>query len=107
MGSNPFGATNFMEENIIGGRNKCEYCGEMVNNAAYHEAIQCLKRPTVGELSPEESERISKSYRASGYVVCEVCGKPYSSHKLYIPSGKTNHEMPWLNELCNGDLVKL
>lgn len=61
----------------------------------------------VDELSPEENERIEKSYRAGGDVICEICGKSYYAHKQYIPSGKTNDGMPWLNELCNGDLVKL
>ncbi len=58
-------------------------------------------------LTPEEEARIDKFYRASGYVVCETCGKIYFEHNAYIPSGKTNDGVPWLIEICNGDLVKL
>ena len=55
--SNRFMGTNFMEEELIGGRGKCEYCGEIVNNVSYHEAIECLKRPLIsGELIPEKIE---------------------------------------------------
>jgi len=59
------------------------------------------------ELTPEEDERILKSYRTSGDCVCETCGKIYYKHKAYLPSGKTNDGVPWLYELCNGNLVKL
>lgn len=58
-------------------------------------------------LSPEEDERMMKSYRASGYVLCQICGKCYYDHRAYLPSGKTNQGVPWLVEICNGDLVKL
>ena len=58
------------------------------------------------ELTPEEEDRIMKSYRAGGDVVCEVCGKVYYDHPEYKPSAKTCGYV-WLNEICNGDLVKL
>jgi hypothetical protein len=58
-------------------------------------------------LTKDEEERILRSYRAGGDVVCESCGKTYYQHKEYKPSGKTNDGVPWLSELCNGDLVKL
>lgn len=58
-------------------------------------------------LTKEEEERILNSYHAGGGVLCETCGKMYNRHKEYMPSGKTNDGVPWLNELCNGDLVKL
>ncbi len=59
------------------------------------------------DLTPEEEARIEKSYRACGDCVCEICGKLYYDHKQYKPSGKTNDGQPWLQELCNGQLVKL
>lgn len=58
-------------------------------------------------LTKDEEERILRSYRAGGDVVCDVCGRKYYDHKEYEPSGKTNDGVPWLSELCNGDLVKL
>jgi len=58
-------------------------------------------------LTKEEEDRMSKSFRASGYVTCDICGKIYYDHPAYIPSGKTNNGIPWLNELCDGKLVKL
>ena len=61
----------------------------------------------IGELTPEEDFRILNSYRACGECICEICGKLFYDHKPYLPSGKTNDGYPWLNELCNGDLVKL
>jgi hypothetical protein len=30
---------------LIGGRGKCQYCGEEVSNVAYHEARVCSARP--------------------------------------------------------------
>jgi hypothetical protein len=58
-------------------------------------------------LTVEEEHRILHSYRSSGELVCEMCKKTYYKHKEYKPSGKTNDGVPWLRELCNGDLVKL
>ena len=57
-------------------------------------------------LTPEEDARIFKAYRASGDIICEICGKTYYQHPMYEPSAKTCGH-PWLHELCNGDLVKL
>ena len=59
------------------------------------------------EFTLEEENRIDKFYRACGDCVCDVCGKKYYDHQSYKPSGKTNNDVPWLHELCNGDLVKL
>lgn len=59
------------------------------------------------ELTEEEEKRIIDCYHACGDCICDVCGKKYNRHPLYKPSGKTNRGQPWLNELCNGDLVKL
>ena len=58
-------------------------------------------------LTNEEDQRMIQSYRAGGDVLCKQCGKKYYDHPPYMPSGKTNNGMPWLNELCNGKLVKL
>jgi hypothetical protein len=58
-------------------------------------------------LTKDEEQRILGSYRAAGDCICEVCGKIYYRHKQYKPSGKTNNGVPWLVEICNGDLVKL
>jgi hypothetical protein len=59
------------------------------------------------KLTDEEEARIFKSYRAGGDVVCPTCGKTYYKHPQYLPSGKTNDGVPWLVEICNGNLVKL
>lgn len=59
------------------------------------------------ELTNEEEIRMIGFYRVSGDCVCSQCGKLYYDHKPYKPSGKMNRGIPWLNELCNGDLVKL
>jgi len=61
----------------------------------------------MNELTEEQENRINNSYRASGECICDICGKTYYKHKQYAPSGLTNDGVPWLNELCNGDLVKL
>ena len=31
--------------NVMGGRGVCRYCGEVVNNVAYHESNACNRRP--------------------------------------------------------------
>ena len=61
----------------------------------------------MNELTEEQEKRIENSYRASGECICDICGKTYYQHKEYASSGLTNDGVPWLNELCNGDLVKL
>lgn len=43
--------------------------------------------------------------RASGACICPVCGKEYRQHPLGGPVGWQDEQ--FLNELCNGDLVKL
>ena len=45
-------------------------------------------------------------YRASGDCICKQCGKKFYDH----PLDKENTDWdgnPFLNILCNGDLVKL
>ena len=45
-------------------------------------------------------------YRASGQVECGVCGKTYQRHP--VERTLVDHEgRPFINRLCNGDLVKL
>ncbi len=44
--------------------------------------------------------------RAGGDVPCETCQKPYRSHKLDRSILNQQGE-PYINRLCNGDLVKL
>ena len=34
--------------NVMGGRGVCRYCGEAVNNVAYHESNACKRRPNNG-----------------------------------------------------------
>lgn len=58
------------------------------------------------ELTPEEDARIVDSYRASGDLICDKCGRTYYRHPGWKPSAKTCGYV-WLHELCNGDLVKL
>lgn len=45
-------------------------------------------------------EIIPPWYRTSGQLICEKCGKEYYDHPEY-------EDYKWLNQLCNGDLVKL
>ena len=69
----------------------------------WHEREKLAKEA----LTEAESTRIYNSYRAGGDVICEICGQTYYNHPEYLPSAKTNDGVPWLNELCNGELVKL
>lgn len=48
---------------------------------------------------------VPHSYRASGGCVCK-CGKRYDHHPMAKEHLDFNGE-PFLNRLCNGDLVKL
>lgn len=54
---------------------------------------------TSGQDSPPEFRR------ASGSVICSSCGKEYRDH----PNSEHRdwNDDPFLNMLCNGDLVKL
>lgn len=75
----------------------------MKNYLLWKDREELAKQP----VTPEEEERMINAERASGHCVCDLCGKKYFDHPQYLPSGKTNHGDPWLNELCNGDLVHL
>jgi hypothetical protein len=44
--------------------------------------------------------------RASGDMLCETCRKPYHAHRL-DRSVLDQDQRPFVNRLCNGDLVKL
>jgi hypothetical protein len=44
--------------------------------------------------------------RASGDVICEVCGKPYRKHPFDMEIIGWQDE-PFLNVLCDGTRVKL
>ena len=70
---------------------------------------QCdyIRHNPIEELTEEQDNKILNSYRANGECICNICGKTYHQHKQYEPSGLTNNGISWLNELCNGDLVKL
>lgn len=83
---------------------KCPVCG---HSESLHLTWEEQQKLAEEELTEEESERLRASYRASGDVICETCGQKYYQHPPYIPSGKTNQGVPWLRELCNGNLVKL
>lgn len=43
--------------------------------------------------------------RTSGSVICEACGKEYRRHPH--SEHRDFDDNPFLNRLCNGDLVKL
>lgn len=45
-------------------------------------------------------------YRASGDCICKQCGKKFYDHPMAKEIKGYNGE-PFLNRLCNGDLVKL
>ncbi len=54
----------------------------------------------------EKESKLDKAYRANGEIVCKKCNKIYYEHPLcydYVD----NYGDPYLNILCNGDLVKL
>lgn len=56
-------------------------------------------------MNDKESE-LDKAYRTNGEIVCKKCCKTYYEHPLcykYVDS----YGDPYLNILCNGDLVKL
>jgi len=62
----------------------------------------------MNELTEEQENKINNSYRASGNCICDICSKKYYDHKDYEPSKLTHWQGEcWLQELCNGDLVKL
>ena len=55
------------------------------------------------DLSSEEIDKLA--YRASHYKVCGECGKTYIQHPFL---NKLDHnDEPYLNVICNGDIVKL
>jgi len=45
-------------------------------------------------------------YRASGLCVCNVCNKLYYDHP-YANEARDQEGAPYLNVLCDGDIVKL
>ncbi len=55
---------------------------------------------TVGYKAPPEFRR------AGGGVICESCGKEYRDHPHSLAVLDWNGD-PFLQVLCNGDLVKL
>lgn len=55
---------------------------------------------TSGQKNPPEFRR------TSGSAVCQKCGKEYRRHPLSADHLDYNGD-PFLNVLCNGDLVKL
>ena len=85
--------------NRLGGRGKCEYCGEMVNNVSYHAACQCKKRPllpmehgemvgfTVDDNDPSPTQAIqivrpSLWKRISGFFAAKEKAKPDKIDKI-------------------------
>jgi hypothetical protein len=54
----------------------------------------------------ELQDRIDKSYRSNGDMVCSICKKKYIDHPMEKDILGYNEE-PYLHKLCNGDLVKL
>jgi hypothetical protein len=60
------------------------------------------------ELTDEEEDRLQNSYRCNGDMICDICGKSYDRHPLSELSARVSYDgVPFLNELCNGELVKL
>jgi len=57
-------------------------------------------------MSEESDERLQKAYRANGELICKECGKDYYSHPLCYEF-LNFYDEPFLNILCNGDIVKL
>ena len=66
--ANPTGEKEFPGQ-LLGGRGRCKFCGEMVGNVAYHQAHDCPKNTGVKEL------------------ICSRCGNGIddSSHIRYSP----------------------
>ena len=58
---------------------------------------------TTGETHDELAVR---SFRASGDCICDTCGKKYITHP-YATEARDQDGTPYLNVLCNGDIVKL
>lgn len=58
---------------------------------------------TTGETHDELADRF---YRASGDCICDTCGKKYYSHP-YATEARDRDGTPYLNVLCDGDIVKL
>ena len=62
---------------------------------------------------PDQPQSCSGSWpadfvRAGGDVVCEECGKKYIDHPMYKGEDGLDWEgRPFLNQLCDGKLVKL
>ncbi len=55
------------------------------------------------DLSSEEIDE--RAYRASHYKVCDECGKTYIKHPFL--NRLDHNDEPYLNVICNGDIVKL
>lgn len=58
-----------------------------------------------GEATVSTDDDHEHCRRASGDLICDVCGKPYWKHP-HSEHRDWNGE-PWLNRICSGDLVKL
>jgi len=56
-------------------------------------------------LEKSEDDIMLEAYRAPHNMVCNTCGKQYVNHPL-VENLKYNDE-PYLNVICNGDIVKL
>ncbi len=54
-----------------------------------------------------EADLDARFVRASGDVVCAICGRPYWRHPLEprLLSGLDNQ--PWLHQICDGSLAHL
>lgn len=55
-----------------------------------------------------EQAEVEGVYRMSGHVLCDVCEKFLSEHPPALEPHLLNfQDEPYLNRLCNGDLVHL
>jgi len=78
-----------------GGRGTCEYCHEMHNNVAYHEAHECSQRPMSMEERIQNDLRLSISNWPPAYDA--LTGKAVVRQLLPIPSWDETfmHDVYW------------
>ena len=69
----------------IGGRGHCRYCHQWVDNAAYHEARECSKRPKNPDflvLCPQCRRKSTVGEIVEAYNECPGCKNPFTPEEL-------------------------